>query len=104
MTNWIQVTANSNLIQTTTEKAVLIKLPKSKLMFWHPAKCVRTNGKNGYLMTISFTEEFKFKCFRNGEGKTTSFTKIEEIEYSAKDFQEFFITKKDNEENEENEE
>lgn len=101
MTNWIKVTANSNLIQAETEKAVLIKLPKSKLMFWHPTKCVKKSGKSGYLMTISFTEEFKFKCFRNGEGKTTSFTKIEEIEYSAKDFQEFFITKKDNEETEE---
>lgn len=90
MTNWIQIKANSNLIQTTTEKSVLIKLPKSELMFWHPAKCIRTNGKNGYLMTISFTEDFKFKVFRNGKGKTTSFTKIEEIEYTAKQLQEAF--------------
>jgi len=97
MTNWIQVTANSNLIETKTEKAVLIKLPKSKLMFWHPAKCVRTSGKNGYLMTISFTEEFKFKCFRNGEGKTTSFTKIEEVEYTAKQIQEIFAPKNESE-------
>lgn len=90
MTNWIQIKANSNLIQNSTEKAVLIKLPKSELMFWHPAKCVRTNGKSNYLMTISFTEDFKFKCFRNGKGKTTSFTKIEEVEYSAKELQEAF--------------
>lgn len=90
MTNWIQIKANSNLIQTQTEKAVLIKLPKKELMFWHPAKCVRTSGKNGYLMTISFTEEFKFKCFRNGSGKTTSFTKLEEVEYTAKQIQDAF--------------
>jgi hypothetical protein len=90
MTNWIQIKANSNLIQNSTEKAVLIKLPKSELMFWHPAKCVRTNGKSNYLMTISFTKDFKFKCFRNGKGKTTSFTKIEEVEYSAKEIQELF--------------
>jgi hypothetical protein len=90
MTNWIQIKANSNLIQKETEKAVLIKLPKSELMFWHPAKCVRTNGKSNYLMTISFTEDFKFNCFRNGKGKTTSFTKIEEVEYTAKELQEAF--------------
>ena len=62
MTNWIQVTANSNLIQTKTEKAVLIKLPKSKLMFWHPAKCVRTNGKNGYLFK---NDKDLLKIFKN---------------------------------------
>lgn len=90
MSNWIQIKANSNLIQTTTEKAVLIKLPKQELMFWHPTKCVRTNGKGGYLMTINFTEDFKFNCFRNGKGKTTSFTKIEEVVYSAKEIQEAF--------------
>ena len=59
-------------------------------MFWHPIKCVRTNGKGNYLMTISFTEDFKFNLFRNGKGKTTSFTKIEEVEYTAKELQEAF--------------
>ena len=87
---WIQVKCNSNLIQTTTEKAVLIKLPKSELMFWHPSKCIRVTGKNDYLMTISFTDEFKFKCFRNGKGVTNSYDKIEEFEYTAKEIQELF--------------
>jgi hypothetical protein len=87
---WKQITANSNLIQTETEKAVLIKLPKKELMFWHPAKLVRTNGKSGYRLTFSYTDEFKFKCFRNGKGITTSFTKIEEVEYTAKQIEEIF--------------
>lgn len=90
MKNWKQVQGNSNLIQHETEKATLIKLPKSELMFWHPSKLVKTMGKSNYLMTISFTDDFKFKCFRNGKGKTTSFTKIDEVEYSAKEIQEFF--------------
>lgn len=90
MTNWIQVRANSNLIQNQTEKAVLIKLPKSELMFWHPIKCVRTAGKSNYLMTISFTDSFKFNCFRNGKGKTTSFKKIEEVEYTAQEIKDIF--------------
>lgn len=84
------VTANSNLIQTETATAVLIKLPKSELMFWHPKKCVRTSGKRGYRLSIGYTADWKFKCFRNGKGKTTSFTKIEERELSATEFEAYF--------------
>jgi hypothetical protein len=97
MTNWISINCNSNLIQSQTDRATLIKLPKSELMFWHPTKLIRTAGKKSYLMTISFTEDFKFKCFRNGKGKTTSFTKIEEVEYTAKQIQEIFAPKNESE-------
>lgn len=90
MTDWKKVTSNSNLIQANTEKAVLIKLPKSKLKFWHPAKCVKVHGKKGYLLSISYTDSFKFKCFRNGEGKYNFKDKIEEVELTAKEFEAYF--------------
>tara|TARA_R100000742_G_C4178812_1_gene14627 strand:- start:13 stop:294 length:282 start_codon:yes stop_codon:yes gene_type:complete len=90
MTNWITIKANSNLIQNSTDRAYLIKLPKSELMFWHPSKLVRFRGKKNYLMSISFTDSFIFKCFRNGKGKTTFNKKIEEIEYNHKEIQEIF--------------
>jgi hypothetical protein len=75
---WKQIEANSNLIQHDTGSAVLIKLPKSDLKFWHPKKCVRTGGKNGYKMTISYTDSFSFKCERKGGvgGKEILETKI----------------------------
>jgi hypothetical protein len=63
---WKSIEANSNLIQTKTDKAVLIKLPKSDLRFWHSSKCVRTGGKSGYRLSISYTDSFEFKCFRKG--------------------------------------
>lgn len=63
---WKSIEANSNLVQIKTDKAVLIKLPKSDLTFWHPAKCIRTSGKNGYKFSISYTDSFEFKCFRKG--------------------------------------
>lgn len=69
MATWKQVIANSNLIQTEIDNAYLIKLPKSELKFWHPKKLVRISGKNGYRMSISFTDSFEFKVFRNGNGK-----------------------------------
>lgn len=83
MTEWKKITANSNLIQTETAKAVLIKLPKSELKFWHPAKLVRTSGKGGYRMTFSYTDEFVFKCFRTGNGRYNRSEHIEDVELSA---------------------
>lgn len=77
---WHQVEGNSNLIQAQTEKAYLIKLPKSEFQFWHPKKLVRLQGKNDYHMTVSFGDEWRFKIFRNGKGKYNSFEKIEEKE------------------------
>ncbi len=75
---WKSIEANSNLIQAQTDKAILIKLPKSDLTFWHPSKCVRTNGKKGYKLSISYTDSFEFKCFRKGGvgGKETLEEKI----------------------------
>ncbi len=87
---WKNVIANSNLIQHETDKAVLIKLPKSELMFWHPRKCVRTSGKGGYRLTISYTDDFSFKAFRNGKGRYNKMEKIEERELSVPEFEEFF--------------
>lgn len=87
---WKQVIANSNLIQTQTDKAVLIKLPKSELMFWHPAKCVRLSGKSDYRMTVSYTDDFKFKTFRTGQGRHNFKDKIEERELTVAQFEAFF--------------
>ena len=103
MANWDKVTINSNCVQRQTEKAVLIKIPKEDLFFWHPAKCVRFSGKNNYLTTFSFTDEFVFKVFKNGNRKFNSNEKIYEAEYSAEKFvEEFFTKEEENEEAEEN--
>lgn len=87
---WKNIKANSNLIQASTEKAVLIKLPKSEFLFWHPAKLVKTMGKNSYLMSIGYTNEFIFKVFRNGKGQYNKTTKIEEKTLSISEFEAYF--------------
>lgn len=92
---WKKVIANSNLIQAETPKAVLIKLPKSEFLFWHPAKCVRTDGKGGYRLSISYTDDFKFKIFRNGKGRYNSHEKIEEREITSKEFEAYFGKEED---------
>lgn len=95
---WKSVKANSNLIQAQTSTSVLIKLPKSELTFWHPAKCVKQSGKGGYLMEISYTDEFKFKAFRNGKGISTFNVKIEEKELNSEEFEAYFGLKNNMEE------
>ena len=88
--DWKQVVANSNLIQHATDRAVLIKLPKSDFKFWHPSKCVRTSGKNNYRMTISYTDSFIFKCFKTGNGRYNFKDKIAEMELNAAEFEKYF--------------
>jgi hypothetical protein len=88
MATWEQVVANSNLIRARTERAVLIKLPKSELTFWHPRKLVRTSGKSDYRMTIAFTEEFEFKCFREGTGFKRQI--LEERVLTVEQFKKYF--------------
>lgn len=69
MSDWHQFDAPSSLVVTTTDSAVLIGLPKSKLQFWHPLKMVRFSGKSNYRMTISYPSNWTFKCFQPGSGR-----------------------------------
>ncbi len=88
---WKNLEFNSNNVQAETAKSVLIKVPKSKLKFWHPAKLVRYKGKKGYLVSIGYTDDFTFKLFRTGEGQYNSRDKIEEIELTASEFENRFF-------------
>lgn len=90
MTNWKKVNSNSNLIKGYSTNGVLIKIPNEEWLFWHPSKLVRTSGKANYLLTISFTEDFNFKLFKNGKGKTNKFEKIDEMEVDASEFESYF--------------
>ena len=87
---WNRVSVNANLIQRRTERAVLIKLPKSEFRFWHPGKLVRQTGKNGYYMTISYTDDFEFNIFRTGNGKYNANEKIEERRLTGAEFEKYF--------------
>lgn len=85
---WKKITINANLIKYSTDKAVLIKLPKTDFCFWHPKKLVRESSKGkGYWLDISFTNDFIFKCERKSE-KTRQV--LDSKEYSANDILDFF--------------
>ena len=90
MSDWTNIITNSNLIQHSTPKSVLIKLPKSKLQFWHPAKLCKQFGKKGYQLSIGITPDFKVRLFRTGEGRYNAHETIEERDISGEELIERF--------------
>lgn len=90
---WKNIEINIQNIETDTGKATLIKMPnKSKYAgykFWHPSKLVRY-GSNSYARSIGYTDEFKFKLFKNGNGKYNKFGVIDEIEIDVEEFEDAF--------------
>lgn len=64
MSSWKHIIINDNLIETKTEKAVLIKMPHRSqykgYVFWHPAKLVKHNYySNG--IRVAYTDDFTFR-------------------------------------------
>lgn len=50
----MKIIFNSNQIDHETEKAYLIKLPKSDLGFWYPKRFINFKGKNNFQIEVWF--------------------------------------------------
>lgn len=91
--NWKNININRQNIETETCKAVLVKMPHNSdydgYKFWHPSKLVRS-GRNSNSKSISYTDDFTFKLFKNGRGKYNRFDKTDEIEIGVDEFEEAF--------------
>lgn len=90
---WKNIEINIQNIETDTGKATLIKMPnKSKYAgykLWHPSKLIGY-GSNSYARSLGYTDEFKFKLFKNGNGKYNKFNVIDTIEIDVEEFEEAF--------------
>lgn len=90
---WQSININKQNIETETAKAVLVKMPNNSkykgFKFWHPAKLVRS-GRHSYAVSISFTEDFTFKLFKNGNGKHNKYEVVDQNEIDAQEFKEAF--------------
>lgn len=91
---WKTILINSNNIETTNGNSTLIKMPNnseySGYKFWHPSKLIRSKGKGNWSFSLSYTNEFEFKIFKNGNGKYNKFEKIDQLTISSKDIEYYF--------------
>lgn len=85
--NWKNITINASQIETQAGKATLIKVPGSDYVFWHPSKLLRSNGTR---YSFGYTDEFKFRLFKQGHGRYNKFDKIDEREVSAAEIESLF--------------
>lgn len=87
---WKNLTISTNNIEISTEKSVLIKMPSNScfagFMFWHPAKLIR-RGEHPYVKRMSYTEQFEFRLFKNGNGRFNYNKKIAEKTISAEEME-----------------
>lgn len=84
-----QVIANSNLIKWETEKAYLLKLPKSQYKLWISKRFARVLP-NEYQIKIRIPNNFKTKIFKNGEGRYNKYYIVSEKEIDAEELLKYF--------------
>lgn len=87
---WKSIQINKQNIKKDTGSAVLIALPHNSkydgFEFWHSSKLVRS-GSHSYAVSLSYTEDFKFKLKRVS---SKTFKVLDEREISVAEFEEAF--------------
>lgn len=96
---WKNININKQNIKTETASAVLFKMPHNSrydgFVFWHSSKLVR-EGRHSNAVSIGYTDDFKFKLKKYGNGKYNSHEVIDEKEITAAEFEEAFGIMDDN--------
>lgn len=91
MATWKNINVNDNLIEKSTGKAVLIKMPKKSkyagYTFWHPAKCVH-EGRHSAAVSLGYTTDWKFSLKKTGK----NFNVLDEAELTAEELEAEFAT------------
>ena len=81
---------NSNLILWETDKAYLVKLPKTDYQFWVSKKLCKIYGKSGYMVRMFVPENFEVKIQKTGKSKFNKFDIIDEKILNYKEFIKYF--------------
>lgn len=68
---WHKLFFNLNNVKGETARATVIQLPNRSdfkgCTVFHPTKLVREEGHNGYLLSMSFTDDWEWKVYKNRE-------------------------------------
>ena len=86
---WQKIALQSNLLKWETEKAYLVKLPKSDYTFWYPKKLCKFSGKNNYLIVLNMKDDMEINIFKSGNGRYNQTEKLDEKKISYNEFLEF---------------
>ena len=82
MKSWKNLIFNTQNIERQTQKAVLIKMPRSSKYsgwaFWHPKKLIRKAGGKGYFLSLAYTEDWRFTLKKGSQEKVVGPSEIEE--------------------------
>ena len=85
---WNKVLFNIQNIKAESDSSVLINFQHNSkydgYSFWVTKKLVRS-GSHSWEKSFSFTNEFKFKIFKNGKGRYNKMEKIDEKEITAEE-------------------
>lgn len=91
MATWKNINVNDNLIEKSTGKAVLVKMPKKSkyagYTFWHPAKCVHA-GRHSAAVSLGYTTDWTFNLKKTGK----NFNVLDEAELTAEEIEAEFAT------------
>ena len=91
---WKSIHINETSIIRITDKSSLIRMPNSSnyagYQFWHPNKLIREQLRKPYILNLSYTDEFEFRIFKNGQGKYNKYKKIDEKVIGTEELEEAF--------------
>lgn len=96
---WKVININKSNVEYETAKATLIKMPNKSTyknyMFWHPSKLIRS-GIHEASLTLSYTDDFEFKIFKQGKGKYNKYEVLDEKIIGALELEDAFEVLNDN--------
>lgn len=85
---WLKAYIQHNCVQAYSDKSVLLMIPSSYeyggMMFWFPQKLAHEDGNKD--IELVFTEDWKFRLFKKGNGKTNRNETVKEELISGDEF------------------
>lgn len=81
---------NNSQIEWETEKAMLIKIPKSSYRFWYPKVFIQACNNKKTRYRVALSDEFEYRLFKKGDKIYNKYKKTYEKSVSKGQMMQFF--------------